>query len=139
MDKKSFILDFISQQSLATVSTVTPDGKPEAAVIGFGQTKDLEIIFGTDNSTRKYQNLQTNPSVALVIGWSKGQTVQLEGEATELASGDLQLVKDNYWAKSPDAQKFHANPGQRYFIVRPTWARYTDLSQDPWKIIELKF
>ena len=139
MDKKAFMLDFISQRGLATISTVDKNGKPEAAVIGFGQTENLEIIFGTDNASRKYQNIVANPSVALVIGWDDSRTVQLEGVARELTPDDLQLVKDTYWRKTPAAEKYHDDKGERYFLVKPTWIRYTDLSKKPWEVIELTF
>jgi pyridoxine/pyridoxamine 5'-phosphate oxidase len=139
MDKKTFLLDFIKQQKLATISTVDNNGKPEAAVIGFGQTNSLELIFGTDNSSRKYANIKKNNSVALVIGWDEGKTVQFEGLAIELSEKDLPLINDSYWSKSPNAEKYHANEGQRYFKVSPTWIRYTDLNKEPWDIIELKF
>ncbi len=134
-----FLLDFIKQQPLATISTISGDMKPQAAVIGFGQTENLEIIFGTDSSSRKYKSLKTNPSVALVIGWVGSKTVQYEGIASELTSNDLHLVRENYWSKNPDAEKHHKNEGERYFIVKPNWIRYTDLSKEPWEIIALEF
>ena len=139
MDDKAFILDFIKAQPLATLSTVNKEGKPEAAVVGFGQTKELEIIFGTDNASRKYKNIQSNSAVALVIGWNDSRTVQYEGVAKELAADDTQLIRDNYWSKSPDAERYHDYPGERYFIVRPTRIRYTDLKKEPWQVIELTF
>lgn len=138
MDKKLFLLDFIKKQSLATISTISTDIKPEAAVIGFGQTENLEIIFGTDILSRKYNNIKHNPSVAIVIGWDDSRTVQYEGLASELTSNDLQLVRENYWSKNPDAEKYHKNEGQKYFIVKPNWIRYTDLSKEPWEIIVLE-
>lgn len=139
MDNKSLILDFINKQKLTVISTVNKNGKPQAAVVGFGQTDRLEIIFGTNNASRKYQNILDNPAVALVIGWEDTRTVQFEGIARELTPDELQLVRDNYWDKSPEAEKHHTIEGQRYFIVKPTWIRYTDLAKDPWAIIELEF
>lgn len=139
MDKRLFVLDFIKQQGLAVLSTVDKDGSPQAAVIGFGETNNFEIIFGTDNSSRKYANIQNNPKVAFVIGWDENNTVQFEGLAEELLSKDIQLVRDNYWSKSPMAEKYHANEGQRYFIVKPKWIRYTNLNIEPWEVIEITF
>lgn len=136
MDKKSFFLDFIDKCSLATISTVSAEGKPQAAVIGIGQTANLEIIFGTFNTTRKYENIQADPSVALVIGWENGKTIQYEGTARELTPDEIQLVRDNYWTKNPGAKRYYADKRQRYFIVTPIWIRYTDMTTEPRDIIE---
>lgn len=139
MDSKSFIYEYLSNQKLAVLSIVTSDNKPQSAVIGFGQTKDLIIVFGTDISSRKYKHLLANPAVSMVIGWSDNKTVQLEGTANELTSDDLPLISDNYWNKNPKAKKYHNNSGQRYFSITPNWIRYTDLSTEPWDIIVLEF
>jgi pyridoxine/pyridoxamine 5'-phosphate oxidase len=130
---------FLSERSLTVISTISTDNNPEAAVIGFGQTKDLEIVFGTDNSSRKYKNLLTNPKVAFVIGWEKTETVQYEGTARELSVEELSVVCDNYWKKNPHAEAHHKNPGQRYFIVTPTYIRYTNIGIKPWDIKEIAF
>jgi len=60
MDRKQVILDFIKKQKLAVISTVGIDNKPESAVLEFGETEELELIFDTLTSSRKYKNLQTN-------------------------------------------------------------------------------
>jgi len=125
------IYDFLNDHELAVIATVSSEGMPESAVIGFGQTKHLELLFGTDNTTRKYQNLLTNPMVAVVIGWDEGRTIQYEGTARELAANELKIVKDNYWAKAPEAEAYADYPGERYFLVTPTWIRYTDTNTDP--------
>lgn len=138
-EKRQSVLDFIRQQGLLVLSTTYDNGKPQAAVIGFGETDNLELIFGTNNASRKYKNLKRDPHVAAVIGWSDSRTVQFEGIAEELSLENIELVKDTYWRKNPRAEAFHANPGQRYFIVRPTWIRYTNIGVKPWDIIELTF
>jgi len=139
MDEESLVLEFIKQQKLAVVSTINKNGKPQAAVVGFGQTDKFELIFGTDNTSRKYSNLQNNPNVAVVIGWDNNITVQLEGVAKELRPEGLDLIRDNYWSKVPSAKKYDTNRSQRYFIIKPTWIRYCDLNQKFWEIITLNF
>ncbi|HEU5121879.1 MAG TPA: pyridoxamine 5'-phosphate oxidase family protein, partial [Candidatus Saccharimonadales bacterium] len=101
-------------------------------------TDNLEIIFGTFNTTRKYKNIQIDSSVALVIGWEEGKTVQYEGVARELAVDEIQLVRDNYWTKNPGAKKYYTDKRQRYFIVTPHWMRYTDITTEPRDIIEFQ-
>ncbi|HUA13468.1 MAG TPA: pyridoxamine 5'-phosphate oxidase family protein [Candidatus Sulfotelmatobacter sp.] len=138
MGTKEDLFAFLNSHMLAVVSTVDPSGAPEAAVVGFGQTKDLELVFGTENTSRKYKNIMGNPRVAFVIGWSDA-TVQYEGTARELSVEELQIIKDNYWKKNPRVKSRNVNPKERYFLVKPTWIRYTDLKTKPWNIQELKF
>lgn len=103
--------------------------------MGFGQTEDFGIIFGTNKSTRKYANIQHNPHVAIVIGWDEDTTVQLEGKATELSNtaDDMRLVEDAYWAKNPAAKQYSGIEGQVYFLVRTSWVRYVVKSQDTYE------
>lgn len=136
---KDELLAFISRHELATISTVTENGKPEAAVLEFAETPDLELIFDTHSSSRKYVNLQSNPAVAFAIGWDENITVQYEGKAKELSGEELQEAKKVYFAKNPKALKWGNNPGIAYFKVVPLWIRITDLKAHPWNISEFKF
>ncbi len=129
---------FMNRQSLGVISTVDANGNPEAAVVGFGQTEKLELVFGTDNTTRKYANLQSNTRVAFVIGWSDEGTIQYEGVVRELRDDELDIVRNSYWKKTPRAEKFGTETN-RYFIVTPTWIRFTALNTKPWTISELRF
>jgi uncharacterized protein YhbP (UPF0306 family) len=134
---KEQVLAFIKKQELAVISSINEKGQPEAAVIGFGETDDFELIFGTSNLSRKYKNIIANPKVALVIGWDEGITVQYEGEASELEGEELETFKNVYFTKNPDARKYEEEPDEAYFKVSPTWVRYTDLNQEPWELIEI--
>lgn len=133
------IYAFLQAYQIGVISTVSPQGLPNAAIVGFGQTKDLAILFGTDNTSRKYHNLKTNPQLAFTVGGKTAETVQLEGTARELAADELHLVSEHYWRKNPHAKSYHQNPTNRYFIITPRWLRYTDLRTDPWDITELSF
>ena len=122
--QKSRILDFIKQQKLAVISTIGEHG-PESAVVGFGETDELELYFGTSNASRKYKNIQNNPHVAFVIGWDDEthMSVQYEGVAKELAGDEALRIQAQFAAKNPKTVKFLARPDQRYFLVQPTWVR----------------
>lgn len=133
------LYEFLNSYQLAVVSTVNPEGLPSAAIIGFGQTKELELIFGTDNTTRKYKNLSHDKHVAFAIGGETPETIQYEGIARELDQSELDIVRDNYWNKNPHAAARSKIPTQRYFIVKPTWLRYTDIRTTPWDITERTF
>jgi pyridoxine/pyridoxamine 5'-phosphate oxidase len=138
MHNKQDYYDFLNRHTLAVMSTVHTNGTPEAALIGFGQTENLELVFGTVNTSRKYTNLTANPHVALVIGWEQSETVQYEGTARELSPDELDIVRTSYWLKTPKSEIHNSNPAQRYFIVTPSWVRYTNLEAGTLKTSELQ-
>ena len=138
MDKKRFILDFIKKHELAVIATVSNEGKPEDAVIGFGETSKLELFFGTYKTSRKYKNLKSNPHTAFVIGWEDGQTVQYEGMAEEVTGEVAQPYKDLYFAKNPGAQRYENHPDQTYFKVTPRWIRFSNIQKDPEEVFEIE-
>ena len=139
-EDKKFIYDFIHKHKIAVLATVDKSNQPEAAVVEFGDTPDLEIIFDTLAETyRKYNNLQKNQSVALVIGWDDDITVQYEGTAKEIKGQEKDKYKEIYFAKNPETRKWDSNPDIRYFLVKPKWVRYSDYGSKPYKVIALKF
>jgi general stress protein 26 len=137
--KEEFIYDFMKQHKLAVVSTVSADDTPESALVGIGVSRDLEIVFDTVKTSRKYENLLQNPKVALVIGWDDETTVQYEGIATELAGHDDDLYREVYYEAYPDGRDRAANwPGLVHFKVTPNWLRYSNFN-DPVVVEEMVF
>lgn len=132
MDKKKFLYDFISKRKLGVIGTVTPDGKPEAAVMEAAVTPELELIFDTANITRKYANLRANPHVAFAFGWEEWDTVQYEGVAQELSGKERKRCRSIFLARHPDARKWDTLPETTYFKITPVWIRYTAMDQEPW-------
>jgi uncharacterized pyridoxamine 5'-phosphate oxidase family protein len=63
---KDQVFAFLKERPLCVVSTVTSDSRPEAAFVGFTCNEKLQIVIGTSNNSRKYANLQSNPSIAPV-------------------------------------------------------------------------
>lgn len=138
MDTKQFLRDFLKRHPTMVLSTVTTQGKPESAVIEFGETEELELIFDTYTHFRKYANLKANTSVSCVI-WSGEQTVQYEGQAAELQAGELESCKRIYFAKVPGAEKYGRDPDTRFFKITPKWIRFSDISAEPWKVFVVDF
>ncbi len=139
-ENKQKILNFIKNKKLAVVSTIHGDGKPESALVSFSETENLELIFGTFNTTRKYKNLLANPWVAFVIGWDEENvTVQYEGLAQEVTDKELEECRNLQLSKNPFSKKFAFEKEQRYFKVTPKWIRYSDLSKKPVEIFEVSF
>lgn len=131
-DQKQKVLDFIKEKMMAVVATVNKEGKPEAVLVAFTETDDLELIFGTANTARKYINLKNDPNVAMVIGHDQDEriTVQIEGVAREAEGDEVKQCRDVHVKKHPTAEKYAAMPEQRWFNVTPTWIRYTDTNSE---------
>src|SRR4030042_2635305 len=129
MNKKKTILDFIKTQNLAVIATVDPLGKPEAAVIEFGETNNLELIFDAYDDSRKIQNIKKNNYTAFVIGWDEDITVQYEGEVFELIGEELVKYQKIYIAKNPVVTKWQKTKGIKFYKVVPYWIRFSDLSK----------
>ena len=139
MDKKKQILEFIRQNRLAVVSTIdSKESRPEAALVVYSETENLELIFATFSDSRKYENLQKNQKVALVIGgWDEDITVQYEGIAKELEGADVEEYRKIHLAKNPESEEYAYDEKQRFFKVTPTWIRYSDLTKEPPEIFEI--
>jgi general stress protein 26 len=133
------VFRFMDGQRLAVIASVSEDMRPEAALMGFAVTRELEIIFDTVKSSRKYPNLKKNRRVAWVIGCTTEQTVQYEGVAEELEGEELAKYKKPYFAKFPDGPERQSWPGITYFVVRPKWVRYCDYDARPPRIEEKEF
>ncbi len=89
--------DFIAQQKLAVLSTTNAANSSQSALIGIAVTPELEIVFDTLKSSRKYPNLTLHPPCSCVIGWTGEQTVQYEGDARELSGIELARCQKIYF------------------------------------------
>jgi len=130
---------FMNGEKLGVLATVTPEGQPEAALMGLAVTPRLEIVFDTVKSSRKYRNLKNNRRVAWVIGCTTEGTVQYEGEAEELQGEELASYKKIYFAKFTDGPARESWPGITYFVTRPMWVRYCDYNPETRRIEEKSF
>ncbi len=119
---------FLLSQDTCVLATITEDGKPMAATVGFSHGVDFSIIVATNESTRKYKNLKKNPTVALVVGVVLPRTVQYEGVAKEVTKEELGDRLEKHFEKVPNAKRFAGDSGQRYFVITPEWLRLTDYS-----------
>lgn len=135
------LYSFLGKQKLGVLGTIGPAGSPQSAVMGIAVTDKFEIVFDTVKHSRKYPNLIARPACSFAIGgWSAGeQSVQYEGTAEELKSPDLERYQEIYFKVYPDGPARMAWPGITYFVVRPTWIRYSDFDQNPPLIREFKF
>jgi general stress protein 26 len=131
------ILGFLRRHKLAVQASVAAGGAPQAAVVGYGVSDALEIVFDTIETTRKAVNLHADPRIALVVGWDDEITAQIEGVADFPTGAELQRLREVYFAAYPDGRDRLAWPGITHVRVRPTWIRYSDFTKDPPEIVEL--
>jgi pyridoxine/pyridoxamine 5'-phosphate oxidase len=131
---------FMSGFKYAVVSSVAEDGTPQSALVGIAVSEELEIVFDTVNSSRKYKNLVERPRCSVVVGgWSSEQTVQYEGVAFEPKGEELARYQKIYFEAWPDGPARMSWPGIAYFVVRPRWIRYSDFDQRPPLVEEMRF
>jgi general stress protein 26 len=136
---KEELFRFMAKHDLAVLASVSPPNGPQAAVMGIAVAAELEIVFDTLKTSRKYHNLILNPRIAFVIGWENETTVQYEGQAEELQGQARQLYKEIYFRKWPNGRERENWPDICYFKVKPTWIRYSDFNKGTYRIVEKEF
>ena len=133
------VFRFIAQSKLGVLSSIGPTGTPQSALVGIAVTENLEVVFDTVKTSRKYGNLIARPACSFVFGWTGEQTVQYEGSAEELSEPLLSRYQEVYFRAWPDGPSRSSWPGIVYLLVRPQWARYSDLDKNPPFIREFTF
>ena len=136
---KTDLFEFIDRQKLGVLGTVSPEDVPQSALVGIAVTPEFEIIFDTVKSSRKYGNLMTKPACSFIIGWAGETTVQYQGAARQPSAGELAAYQEVYFKKWPECRSHLSWPGITYFVVRPTWIRYSNFDQNPPVIQEFNF
>ena len=130
--EKAELFAYIQSQRLGVLGTLAPSGEPQAALVGYAVTPDLEILFDTLQTTRKYRNMAANPRVSFTVGNTVGRgderTVQYEGVAEELAGEVLERLRPVYFATWPDCIAHMQWPHITWFVIRPRWIRYSDFN-----------
>lgn len=137
----SLIQQFMAECPFTVISTLGKVG-PEAALVAFAETDDLELIFQTFVDSRKYENLQVNPNVAFVIGWDEDThiTIQYEGKAEELFGDAASSYLEQFRRKpTPCSDEYLFHEKSRLFRVTPRWIGYSDYTRSPPFVDELFF
>jgi uncharacterized protein YhbP (UPF0306 family) len=140
--ERSEVLEFLRSQRWAIQASTSPQSRVQAAVVGFAINEQFEIVFDTINSTRKAQNLRSNPNVALVVGGvtdGDERTVQYEGVADFPEEQELKQLQELYFAKFPDGRSRLSWTGITYVRVRPRWLRFSNFNANPPVVVEFTF
>lgn len=137
--EKTALHSFMTRARYGVVSSIAGDGTPQSAVVGLAITPDLEIVFDTLTTTRKYANLIARPACSVVLWWGGEQTVQIDGVAFEPVGAELERYREDYFAAWPDGRDRLAWTGITHLVVRPRWIRATDYDQAPPRVEEMRF
>lgn len=136
------VLTFMRTHSLGVQASVSATHCPQAAVVGFVVTDAFEIVFDTLITSRKAVNMRRNQRCAFVIGGLNDgdeRSVQYEGMADRPKGGELERLKELYFARFPDGRERQYWPGLIYLRVKPRWLRFCDWNQRPPVIEEFEF
>jgi hypothetical protein len=131
---------FLNTQQLGRVATLGPDGQPQIANVAFSQNDQLELLIGTSELSRKARNINHDSRVAFeATDPDKRYTVQFEGHAKLLTRGEFEERAAAHFEKLPGSLPFKDIQGQAYFLLQPTWARFSDCTVYPWAATEFTF
>ena len=88
-EKQKRIHEFLHQNPIGILSTVTPNGEPHGAVIYFVIDDDFTASFLTRCGTRKSDNIKHQDHVTLTVYEPESQTTaQIIGRAKEINDND---------------------------------------------------
>jgi pyridoxine/pyridoxamine 5'-phosphate oxidase len=138
MDKVA-LCAFLSRSRYGVVSYLSPAGTPRSAIVGVAITPDLEIVFDTVKTSRKYGDLRERRACSVVLWWGGEQTVQFEGTAFEPEGDERERYREAYFAHWPDGRGRLSWTGITHFVLRPRWIRCVDYDQSPPLIEETSF
>ena len=122
MKNKSEVRDRITRlfdsQNLAVLSTHSA-GQPYASLVAFYADDDLRsLYFVTPRSTRKYENIESDARVALLVNNSTNQAddfheaiaVTLLGTASDVPADQRPAILEKYLARHPHLEEFARSP-----------------------------
>lgn len=133
------LLRLTRKLDVAALATSAPDGRPEVAPLRYAVTDDFELVMGTLRTSRKYANLRRRPDVAVVI-WGNEYSIQIEGTFDEPVGAGQDRLRSFFATEFPSEARLRAGrPNHFFFRVRPTWARYSDFTDQPPPVLTLDF
>lgn len=131
------IAAFVRQEGRAIVATVTPDGEPEAALVGITALDDGTLIFNVLPWARKLVNLRANGRVAVVAGTVGPVSVQFEGQAVVTDGESAERYAADFERLMPGTKSRYE--GYEVVVVRPDWLRVYDVSHKPALVVEARW
>lgn len=136
-DVHAFLQDQTHQHGV--LGYLDAESNPDSAFIGFSATPELGIIFGTSDTSRKFSRVLENDHVSFnVTDRDSRYTIQLKGIVKEIPKSELEPYEEAHYAKLGEySRKFKDMPDQHFFLITPTWLRFSDCSGFPWTVTTL--
>ena len=95
----------VPQAEAMILATATADGRPSARVVLLRGLDERGLVFFTNRTSRKGDELLQNPFAALVLHWWElGRQVRVEGTVTEVDSDESAI----YWTTRAHASRVAA-------------------------------
>ena len=127
------VADWLNTVPLGVLSTLGPEGQPQAATVAFSETNALELIIGTSETSRKAANIARDKRVSYTATEPEQRnTNQYEGTARKLTDEEMYEYAERHFKKLPYSAPFRNVKGQCYFLLTPVWARFSDCNPYPW-------
>jgi hypothetical protein len=131
------IKDFLEKHRVGVLAIEMLDGSPHGATVHFANTNDpLVLIFKTNRKYMKSEALlgRDESRATFVIGFEEGgkPTFQIDGVVKMIEEGDPYV--ETYLSKFPEKKDKLGDPNSLYFILMPTWWRFTDWSRGSMEI-----
>lgn len=137
---KAEVYDFLQDAAHmhGVLAYLDGQGLPETAFVAFSATAELNLVFGTSGTSRKFGRIQGATVGFNVTDRELRQTVQLQGKAREVAGGELTALEEGHYAKLGQAsRRFKDLPDQHFFLITPTGLRFSDCLEDPWTVTQI--
>lgn len=125
-ETKLALRELFAGQRLAVLATHEEGGQPYVNLMAFAVSDDLKsLLLVTSRSTRKYENLEADPRVALMIDnraheasdIHEAMAVTVLGEAEEVAGVERDRLLPIYLEKHPHLEAFATAPSCALFRV----------------------
>ena len=122
-------LSYLSDKRVGVIAVALDDGTPHAATVHFSLTDNV-FVFETNRMYRKAAPLLSHKETkaSFVVGFVEGpteKTLQVDGTARILREGEEGL-RAAYLGKFPEKEAKAADPSNIFFLLAPTWWRFTD-------------
>ncbi len=131
---RAAIAAHVREEGRGIVATVTPDGEPEAALVGITALDDGTLIFNVVPWARKLANIEANGRAAVVVGTTARVSVQFEGAATITEGDEAEHFAAEFERLMPGSKSRYE--GYEVVVVRPEWLRVYDVSHRPPLVVE---
>ena len=131
------LVGFVREHADGVLTTVGPDGAPQAAYLSLTATDSGELVLNARVGSRKVANVRRDARVAVVVGGMDGVTLQCEGRADLPAGLELDRCAAAYVRTFPQFASSGTDSEKVVLRVKVAWARLGDYRVSPPLVREL--